>query len=43
MWKVRPLTLSIDQPMSDKADIQPGCRDYAALALCAAFLFGRFR
>src|SRR5271167_1417715 len=24
MWKVRPLTLSIDQPMSDKADIQPG-------------------
>jgi hypothetical protein len=24
MWKLKPLTLSIDQPMSDKADIQPG-------------------
>ena len=24
MWKVRPLTLSIDQPMSDKANVQPG-------------------
>jgi hypothetical protein len=24
MWKFRPLTLSIDQPMSDKADIRPG-------------------
>ena len=24
MSKLKPLTLSIDQPMSDKADIQPG-------------------
>jgi|HubBroStandDraft_6_1064221.scaffolds.fasta_scaffold153331_2 hypothetical protein len=24
MWKLKPLTLSIDQPMSHKADIQPG-------------------
>ncbi len=24
MWKLKPLTLRIDQPMSDKADIQPG-------------------
>ena len=24
MWKLKPLTLSIDQPISDKADIQPG-------------------
>ena len=24
MWKLRPLTLSIDQPMSDREGVQPG-------------------